>query len=68
MNQQAANVVDLGAYRARRTRYAISTPSSAFGAAPAGHFMAIPVLLPVMIGWLPVWVPGLAVSDDAVDQ
>jgi hypothetical protein len=67
MSQQAANVVDFSAYRARRHQYSPPTVNP-YAMMPGGSFFAMPVLLPVMIGWLPVWMASVAVAGGAADE
>lgn len=67
MNQQAVNVVDLAAYRERRNQHFASGPSAFLPTQPA-HFLPFPVMLPVIVGWFPVWMPGVALAGDAVDR
>jgi hypothetical protein len=54
--EQTAEIVDLGAYRARRSQ---SLPGMSPAAlAPSRWFMAVPVFMPLMITWVPVWRPA----------
>ena len=55
MTQQTANVIDFAAYRARRTRHSLAVPTMPYTPAQAGLTLAMPVLMPMVIAWLPIW-------------
>jgi hypothetical protein len=66
-SQEAANVVDFAAYRARRN---CGSPSGSAGDATQGVFMfaALPIMIP-MFAWIPVWgmAPGFNVRFFVLD-
>lgn len=53
MTQQTANVVDFSAYRERRQARSLAEASHGF--LQGGWIFAVPVAMPVMVAWLPVW-------------
>jgi hypothetical protein len=55
MTQQAANVIDFTAYRAQRTRRSPVVPTIPYNFAQGEFTFAIPVLMPMVIAWLPIW-------------
>jgi hypothetical protein len=55
MTQEAANVIDLDAYRARRGHHSPLAPGMSSLFAQAGWVFAVPVLMPVAIAWFPIW-------------
>ena len=55
MTQQAANVIDFAAYRARRAQHASLVPMTPYDLAQSGLLFAMPVLMPIVIAWLPIW-------------
>lgn len=68
MVQHASNIVDFVAYRSRRSRRALpleALPSAIMQGMPS---FALPVLMPVMVGWLPVWMPGVVIAGQATDE
>lgn len=68
MSQHAANVVDFAAYRALRDRRLPVAHAIAYDVMQTGPVFALPVMLPVMIGWLPVWMAGVAISGGTADE
>lgn len=66
MVQHASNVVDFAAYRSRRGALLPQTlPSAILQGVPA---FAVPVLLPIMVGWIPMWVVGVAIAKRANNE
>ena len=55
MSQQAANVIDFAAYRERRAQHLPSVSMSPCDLGPKGLLFAMPVLMPIVIAWLPIW-------------
>jgi hypothetical protein len=58
MTQQTANVIDFTAYRAQRNRHPPVVPTIPYDLAQGGFTFAIPVLMPMVIAWLPIWSMG----------
>ena len=54
MTQQAANVIDFTAYRARRAQHPPLVPMIPY-LGQSGLLFAMPVLMPIVIAWLPIW-------------
>jgi hypothetical protein len=55
MTQQAANVIDFTAYRERRAQCSPVVPMIPYDPAQGGLLFAMPVLMPIVIAWLPIW-------------
>ena len=55
MTQQAANVIDFAAYRAQRAQHAPLVPMTPYDLAQSGLLFAMPILMPIVIAWLPIW-------------
>jgi hypothetical protein len=55
MTQQAANVIDFTAYRARRVQHSPLIPMIPYDFGQSGLLFAMPVLMPIVIVWLPIW-------------
>jgi hypothetical protein len=55
MTQQSQNVIDLNAYRARRGQHSPHLPTTPSNFAQDVWVLAVPVLMPVVIAWLPIW-------------
>lgn len=55
MTQEAANVIDLNAYRARRGRHSPPVPAMPSDIAQVEWVLAVPVLMPIAIAWFPIW-------------
>jgi len=68
MQQQATNVIDFTAYRRRREEErALPTPYPFYFVQGPSAF-AVPVLMPMMIAWLPIWgMAGTALSSRVAD-
>lgn len=55
MNPQAANVIDFLAYRARRLQHSSLTATTHHEFAQNRLVFAVPVLMPIVVAWLPMW-------------
>jgi len=55
MTQQTANVIDFTAYRTRRIQHSPLPAMIPSDLAQNGLLFAVPVLMPIVIAWLPVW-------------
>jgi hypothetical protein len=64
-SQQAENVVDFAAYRARRDR---RLSCAAADHAPYGAFMfAMPVMIPI-VAWMPVWASANVARGESLSE
>jgi len=68
MSEQAVNVVDLASYRASHPPRVALTSPLADELISAGHFFTIPLLLPMMIGWVLFWMPAVAAAYRIADR
>jgi hypothetical protein len=66
MTQQAANVIDFAAYRARRAQHWPLVPMFPYDLGQSGLLFAIPVLMPIVIAWLPIW--SMATFSDGISD
>lgn len=57
---QTAEIIDLGAYRARRSRTTLGMSPASLVTNP--WVMAVPVFMPLMVAWLPVWTSANALA------
>jgi hypothetical protein len=67
VTQEAPNVIDLSAYRPRRGQHSPHAPATPSGFVQDVWVLAVPVLMPVVIAWLPIW-SVTAVSAGASDE
>jgi hypothetical protein len=64
-SQQAENVVDFAAYRARRHR---RLSYAAVDDAPYGAFMfAMPIMIPI-VAWMPVWTSANVARGEGLSE
>ena len=68
MVSRAPNVIDLASYRERRGHHEAPAQALPFDAMQGGSVFVMPVLLPVMFGWFPVWVVGAFVNCRTADE
>ena len=66
MTQQAANVIDFTAYRARRAQRSALAPMVPYDLGQSGLLFAIPILMPIVIAWLPIW--SMATFSDGISN
>jgi hypothetical protein len=55
MTRQAANVIDFTAYRAQRAQRSPLAPMVPYDLGQNGLLFAMPILMPIVIAWLPIW-------------
>jgi hypothetical protein len=67
MSRQAADIVDFAAYRARCNQDSALAPMIPYDMMLSRPAFAMPVLLPVVIGWLPMWMAGVAIAAGTAD-
>jgi hypothetical protein len=65
MTQRAANIIDFSAYRARRAQHAPFVPMMPHDPRQSGFVFAMPVLMPFVIAWLPMWSMATCAGDAA---
>jgi len=67
MTEQAANVIDLATYRTRRVQHSPLSAMTPSDLIQNRLVFAVPVLMPIVIAWLPVW-SMTALSAGASDE
>jgi len=67
MTQQTAKVIDFTAHRARRLDHSRLTAMIPHNFEQSSLVFAVPVLMPVVIAWLPIWSMA-AFSTGAPDE
>jgi hypothetical protein len=55
MTQQTANIIDFTAYRERHAQQSPRVQMISHDLGPSALLFAIPVLMPFVIAWLPIW-------------
>jgi len=67
MTQRAENIIDFAAYRTRRLQHSLLPAMVPSDLLQNRFVFAVPVLMPVVIAWLPIWSIA-ALSTSASDE